>query len=123
MLASAQRVQKGRDSITHACNQSRSMRPPRHSTILNPLGSDFDRFLYAEVGDDQRGGQLSVVSALARSGVDPWDEAARLAAMLTEAAARTLADLLARLPAGSGQPLDPLSVATRLVALLPRGSN
>ena len=99
------------------------MRPPRHSTILNPLGSDFDRFLYAEVGDDQRGGQLSVVSALARSGVDPWDEAARLAAMLTEAAARTLADLLARLPAGSGQPLDPLSVATRLVALLPRGSN
>ena len=123
MLASAQSVLEGRDTVMHACSQSRAMKPPRQSTVLNPLGSDFDRFLYAEVGDDQRGGQLSVVSALARSGVDPWDEAARLAAMLTEAAVRTLADLLARLPAGSGQPLDPLSVATRLVTLLPRGSH
>jgi hypothetical protein len=123
MLASAQSTRYCRGNVLYACIQSRAMKPPRHSTVLNPLGSDFDRFLYAEVGDDHRGGQLSVVSALARSGVDPWDEAARLAAMIKEVAARALADLLARLPAGSGQPVDPLSVATRLVSLLPRGSH
>lgn len=91
----------------------------RSSAVLHPLGLRFDSFLYAEVGDDQRGGPLSVISALARVGVDPWDEAARLARLPLDAATRALSALLARLPAGSGQPTDPVHVATRLVRLLP----
>lgn len=89
---------------------------------LHPLGLRFDSFLYAEVGDDQRGGALSVISALARVGVDPWEEAARLARLPLHGAVRTLSALLARLPAGSGQPADPALVATRLVRLLPHTS-
>jgi hypothetical protein len=42
-------------------------------------GSDFDAFLFAPVGEERNGMLLSVLSALARLDVDPWQEAARLA--------------------------------------------
>jgi hypothetical protein len=96
------------------------MHPPRQNTALNPLGVDFDRFLYAQVGEDRHGGLLSVVSALARVGVDPWEQAAMLARLPVDNAVRTLCALLAKLPAGSGQPGDPVALATHLVTLLPR---
>lgn len=92
------------------------------SAALSPLRLDFDPFLYAQVGDDQRGGLLSVVSALARVGVDPWEEAALLARLPLDAAVRALSVLLEKLPAGSGKPADPIHVATRLVRLLPHAS-
>ena len=91
------------------------------AAALNPLGKNFDPFLYAQVGDDQQGGLLSVLSALARVGVDPWEQAAALARLPLDAAVRALSALLAKLPAGSGKPADPTGVAVRLVALLPRG--
>jgi hypothetical protein len=95
------------------------MTPSPRLTALRPHGVDFDRFLYAEVGEDRQGGLLSVVSALARVGVDPWGEAALLARMPVDNAVRSLCVLLAKLPAGSGQPADSVALATRLVALLP----
>ena len=63
---------------------------------------------------------LSVVSLLARCDVDPWLEAASLAAMPADAAARRLDSLIRALP---DQPLtlpDSRTIATRLIALLPR---
>ncbi len=96
------------------------MSGPRRSGALNPLGSDFDRFLYEQVGADRHGGLLSVISALARLGVDPWEQAAILARLPVDGAVRALAALLARLPAGTGEPVDPIPVATHLVTLLPR---
>jgi len=96
--------------------------PLTQSAKLHPLGLNFDAFLYAQVGDDQQGGLLSVLSALARVGVDPWEQAALLARSPLDVAVRALSALLARLPAGSGKPEDPTGVATRLVALLPHGS-
>ena len=93
---------------------------PRQSAALHPLGVDFDRFLYAPVGDDPQGERLSVVSALARLGVDPWDEAARLARMPVNGAVQALSTLLAGLPAGPGPPVDPIQLATHLISLLPR---
>jgi hypothetical protein len=45
------------------------------------LHSDLNDFLFASVGDEQNGMPLSVLSALTRLGVDPWEEAARLAAL------------------------------------------
>jgi hypothetical protein len=61
------------------------------------LGPEFDDFLFAVIGDDRNGMPLSVVSVLARVDLDPWHEAATLAAMPGELAARRLAPLLATL--------------------------
>ena len=43
--------------------------------------SEFDPFLYAPVGEERNGMLLSVLSALARLDVDPWQEAAALTKM------------------------------------------
>jgi hypothetical protein len=97
------------------------MNPRHQSTALHPLGLDFDGFLYAPVGDDRHGGLLSVISALARVGVDPWDEAASLARLPAQSAVLRLSALLAKLPEGTGKPADPVPVAAHLVTLLPHG--
>jgi len=62
---------------------------------------------------------LSVLSALARLDIDPWEEAARLAALPGEAATRRLSSLIATLPYGPSAHLDPATDAARLIALLP----
>jgi hypothetical protein len=90
------------------------------SALFSATPSDFDDFLYAPIREDRSGLPLSVVSALARLDVDPWDEAAKLAAMSGEAATQRLSLLIASLPAQA--PMDPecRSIATRLIALLPQ---
>lgn len=67
---------------------------------------EFDAFLSAPVGDDADGAGLSVMSALARVGLDPWSEAARLSDLPRDAAVEALALALGRLPAGSWRPAD-----------------
>ncbi|MGA7823334.1 MAG: PRC-barrel domain-containing protein [Steroidobacteraceae bacterium] len=92
--------------------------------IMNPsasnsrLGSEFDAFLFAPIGEDRNGLPLSIVSLLARMDLDPWQEAARLASLPMEAAAQKLASLL--LPVPCLKPADAPTMATRLIALLPR---
>ncbi len=83
--------------------------------------SMFDAFLYASVGEEANGMELSVVSALARYGVDPWQEAARLAALPKELAIDGLGLLLNRLPEGRWQRAETATIAARLVKLLPHG--
>ncbi len=83
------------------------------------LGREFDPFLYASVGDDNNGMPLTVLSALARMGVDPWEEASKLTQLPQESAVTQLASLLGALrhtPVGG---LDPARVAAPLIALLP----
>lgn len=63
---------------------------------------------------------VSVLSGLARSDVDPWQEAAKLAKLPGEAATRELAALISALPDGPAPSSDPGTIAARLVALLPR---
>jgi hypothetical protein len=63
---------------------------------------------------------LSVVSPLARLGIDPWKEAGRLSALSKESAAATLDQLIARLPGEQWQRLDRSRIVARLVELLPR---
>jgi hypothetical protein len=84
------------------------------------LGSEFDNFLFAPISDDRNGMVLSVVSALARLDVDPWQEAAELTRLPGDAATERLSLLIATLPAGSPMLWDPKIIAARLVALLPR---
>src|SRR5271170_7527939 len=93
----------------------RIMNPPASSSRV---GSEFDAFLFAPIGEDRNGLPLSVVSLLARMDLDPWQEAAGLAGLPTQAAAHKLAGLLAALPLL--KPSDPQTLATRLIALLPR---
>lgn len=66
------------------------------TSILNPNDPDFERFLYASVGEDRAGGSVSVLSVLARLNLDPWVEAAELAALGRNAAGARLSLLLSR---------------------------
>jgi hypothetical protein len=86
---------------------------------MPPLGSEFDDFLYAPIGEDSNETPLSVLSALARLDVDPWEEAAQLAQLPEDTAARKLVSLIAALPKGSSACPDPATIAPRLIALLP----
>ena len=84
------------------------------------LGSEFDDFLFAPIGEDRNDMPLSVLSALARLDIDPWHEAAELARLPGETATQRLASLIAALPDGPSAHLDPGTISARLVALLPR---
>ena len=89
-------------------------------------GHAYDAFLFESLGVQENGMDLSVLSALARAGVDPWAEAKRLAALPRQAAAtailkfagdadtaRRLVDLLPRAPA-SLQPSPDMEERERL---------
>src|ERR1700678_1235307 len=82
-------------------------------------GAHFDRFLQAPIGEERNGTMLTVLSALARLDVDPWEEAAALARLPVVAAARKLGLLLAALPNRTIGDPDSGTVALRLIALLP----
>jgi hypothetical protein len=83
-------------------------------------GSEFDAFLYAPILEEQNGTLLSMLSALARANLDPWDEAARLARLPHEAASRSLTALIAALPVRPPACTDPDALVERLIALLPK---
>jgi hypothetical protein len=83
------------------------------------LGCQFDRFLYASVGDDTNGMPLTVLSALARMNVDPWEEASKLTQLPKESAVTQLASLLGALRNAPVAGLDPARIAPPLIALLP----
>jgi hypothetical protein len=90
----------------------------------SPL-STFKDFLFALIGEDRNNMPLSVLSALARLDLDPWQEAGQLAQLPGETATQRLASLIAELPEGASAHGDVAPIAARLVALLPRhaGSN
>ena len=90
------------------------------ATATSAVESRFDAFLYAAVREDPEGAPLTVLSILARLDIDPWEEAARLAQLPGEVAARALAGLISALPKGSATPVDSGTIATRLITLLPR---
>ncbi len=69
------------------------MAPATSALSYQPIFKDF---LYAPVDAGVDGDPLSVLSASARLGTDPWKEAAELAEMPRDGAQRRLAGLLAR---------------------------
>jgi hypothetical protein len=79
----------------------------------------FDNFLFAEVGEEQNGMVLSVVSALARLDLDPWTEAASLSRLSARAGGERLTALLSSLPTSQVTSLSPAKVI-HLIGLLPR---
>lgn len=89
------------------------------NTILNPHDPEFERFLYAPVGEDQVGHPVSMLSVLARLKLDPWEEAADLAALTRDAAEQRLDKLLARCLDVPALGQDHHAVAQALAPLLP----
>ena len=83
------------------------------------LSPEFDAFLFAPIGEEKNGMLLSVVSALARLDIDPWQEAAKLARLPEAAARQRLSSLIATLPDAAAPQRDPGRIAARLIALLP----
>ena len=83
--------------------------------------SQYNDFLFAPIGEEKTG-TLTVLSALTRLGLDPWQEAARLADMPRPAAIRSFAITISDLPQGNWTASDTTTMATRLLGWLPAGS-
>ena len=78
-----------------------------------------EKFLFAEIGTGDSGAPLTMISALARSGSDPWMEAARLSALPRAGAAEALSSLLGNMPPAWCSLSDHPATTARLVKLLP----
>jgi hypothetical protein len=74
----------------------------------------YDAFLFESLGVEDSGMELSVLSALARAGLDPWAEAKRLAGLPRQAAVAAIAKLL-----NLGEDKE---TAKHLAELLPRSA-
>jgi hypothetical protein len=81
--------------------------------------SSLNDFLFANVGIEARGMTLSVISALARQGLDPWREAGRLADLPNAEATDSLAQTIAGMPQSLWNLADATVIARRLTGLLP----
>ena len=84
------------------------------------LRKDFDEFLYSPVSRESDGTPVTLLTVLARLGVDPWEEAADLARLSREPALQRLASHLEAMPNGPATAADTVSIATRLITLLHR---
>jgi hypothetical protein len=84
------------------------------------IRSELNEFLFASIGLERNGMMLSVISGLARLGVDPWEEAARLANLPGPAATDALARAIASMSGGCWQAGEARPIATRLILLLPK---
>lgn len=91
-----------------------------HTAITPLLGREFDGFLFASIGEDRNGTALSVLSALARFDVDPWQETVSLARMPRDRATERLAALIAATTIDFATGPSAANTAARLIALLPQ---
>jgi hypothetical protein len=82
--------------------------------------SELNKFLFADIGVEVNGMTLSVLSALARLGHDPWRQAERLAALPPATAVDLLSKIIAAMPDSPWSLPDAAAIATRLVTLLPK---
>jgi len=90
-----------------------------HAAVAPRIGREFDPFLFASIGEDRHGHLLSVISALARSDLDPWEEAVDLTRMSRDLATARLSRLIAALPGEPAPNRGVDAIAGELIALLP----
>jgi hypothetical protein len=88
--------------------------------LYRPMRPDLDNFLFAAVGEEIDGMPLSMISALTRLGLDPWDEAGRLSSLGRQEAIAQLAQMIVRLPGTIWSALEARRIAGGLIDLLPR---
>jgi len=80
--------------------------------------SIYEEFLFTEIGEQENGMPVSMVSALTRLGLDPWDEARRLASLPTTGAVAAIGDLIKRTSGFIARASALPSLTGRLAALL-----
>src|SRR5579863_3076034 len=93
--------------------------PIGQAAALSPLDPAFNAFLFAPIGDEKNDMALTVLSALARLGIDPWLESARLTQLAPETATQRLTSIISGLPNGRWAPSDVGVIVARLLELLP----
>jgi hypothetical protein len=91
-----------------------------HRARFSTLSASYDDFLSASVCEDGTVMRLSVLSALARMNLDPWEEAGRLAAMPKATAEKTLLLIIDTVSGRSWKSDEAAVVGARLVQLLPQ---
>ena len=86
------------------------------------MGQDsaYERFLGATVGEDISGAEVSVLSMLARLGLDPWSEASDLDKMPNDHARKRLEALLSRFKDVPTLGSDRGKMVSALLEVLPR---
>ncbi len=89
------------------------------SPSVSYLTPQFDDFLFARLDEDSEATPLSVLSVLARLGVDPWEEAAKLSGLERVSAAKRLVEFIAATPGAPTAYLSAKTVSDRLIDLLP----
>lgn len=82
------------------------------------LDPQFDRFLYASLCEHDEM-TVSVLSALTRQGIDPWQLAAQLTQLSKAQAVRMLASIVEKSDRGRWTPSEANEAAVRLIELLP----
>lgn len=90
------------------------------SDVLHPDGSDYDAFLFAEVGEDRTGAAVSVLSVLARLDLEPWTEARELSRLGREDAQVRLTTHFEAITDIPALALESEGRAAKLVSLLPK---
>ncbi len=90
------------------------------SMAFPPLDPEYDAFLYAIICSEKNGMQLTMASAIARSGADPWKEAARISKMPKDMALQVLALLMPDQPGAGEKATNGQITMDRLFALLPK---
>ena len=88
------------------------------SHSLSVLTTRYDGFLCAKVCDEPSGMHLSVLSALTRMNIDPWQEATRLAAMPKALAVETMKSVLVHIAGKTWHGSEATATAERLINLL-----
>ncbi|MHC1944144.1 hypothetical protein IF803_07125 [Bradyrhizobium sp. UFLA06-06] len=86
------------------------------TSVLSPK---YDEFLFAVICEDGNGMQISVLSALTRIDVDPWEEAACLDGMAGTRARKRFVAVLDKVSGQNWSGPQKEEVASRLLGLLP----
>jgi hypothetical protein len=94
----------------------------RSRTAIDGFGVEFRPFLQAQLWEEKNGMRLSILSALARLDLDPWQEAAVLAALPKETASLRLSELLRRLPGAPASAINGDPSWAGALGLLPAAS-
>ena len=95
------------------------MTPATSVTFFKP---EFGDFLYAQIGSPADRMPLTVMSAMARLDIDPWQQAAELAALSRAAANARLLAIFAQLPLDQKPPTISQALVCHLIELLPRNN-
>ncbi|HEU0162076.1 MAG TPA: hypothetical protein VFQ69_06715 [Rhizomicrobium sp.] len=92
-----------------------------HSPLARPQSglSSFEGFLFADIGMQPNGMPLTILTLLARGGLDPWAEAERLSRMSRSAAASCMIAEINRASDGFRSRGDVRELAKSLVDRLP----